>query len=121
MIRRPPRSTLFPYTTLFRSEYSFSTDVVGRIVEVVGGQDLNAFVTQRITGPLGMADTAFFLRDRARDRAAEPQVDRATGRCPELGFRSPFEPMSWFSGGGGMVGTAAGFPPACPTDRARSR
>jgi CubicO group peptidase (beta-lactamase class C family) len=94
-------------------EYSYSTDVVGRIVEVVGGQDLNAFVAQRITGPLGMADTAFFLGDRGRDRVAEPQVDRATGRRPELGFRSPFEPMSWFSGGGGMVGTAVDYARFC--------
>src|SRR5258707_4082797 len=32
MIRRPPRSTLFPYTTLFRSAYLFGTDEIGRDV-----------------------------------------------------------------------------------------
>src|SRR5699024_12855213 len=33
MIRRPPRSTLFPYTTLFRSENIGITDILERVVE----------------------------------------------------------------------------------------
>src|SRR3712207_7596065 len=32
MIRRPPRSTLFPYTTLFRSSSARATDSTGRLV-----------------------------------------------------------------------------------------
>jgi CubicO group peptidase (beta-lactamase class C family) len=40
-------------------EYSVSTDVLGRIVEVVSGMDLDAFVVARITGPLHMKDTGF--------------------------------------------------------------
>jgi CubicO group peptidase (beta-lactamase class C family) len=86
--------------------YSFSTDVVGRIVEVVSGEDLNSFVTRRITGPLGMPDSAFFLPNAA-GRIAEPQQDRATGRRPPL--RDPLVRSSWFSGGGGMVSTAADY------------
>src|SRR3712207_9304348 len=79
MIRRPPRSTLFPYTTLFRSRqwasvplvfqpgsewnYGVSTDVLGRLVEVVSGQPLDEFFQQRIFAPLGMTDTSFGLRE----------------------------------------------------------
>src|SRR3712207_6875271 len=41
MIRRPPRSTLFPYTTLFRSAHSSLSDVSGRTIfqGVVTGAD----------------------------------------------------------------------------------
>src|SRR5258708_36116977 len=35
MIRRPPRSTLFPYTTLFRSQFSFRREK-DRVIEIVG-------------------------------------------------------------------------------------
>lgn len=94
-------------------EYSYSTDVVGHVVERVSGQDLNSFVAQRITGPLGMPDTAFFLGDRAKDRVAEPQAERGTGQRPALGSRSPFQPMPRFSGGGGMVGTAIDYARFC--------
>ncbi len=92
-------------------EYSYSTDVVGRIVEVVGGEDLDAFVRRRITGPLGMADTAFFLPGTHRDRLAQPQNDPATGRRPEL--IDPLERPSWFSGGGGMSGTTMDYARFC--------
>ena len=40
-------------------DYSMSTDVLGRIVEVVSGMDLDRFVSARITGPLDMRDTGF--------------------------------------------------------------
>jgi CubicO group peptidase (beta-lactamase class C family) len=94
-------------------EYSYSTDVVGHVVEKVSGQDLNSFVARRIAGPLGMADTGFVLGDRVRDRVAEPQNERGSGRRPELGSRSPYEPMARFSGGGGMVGTAMDYARFC--------
>ena len=41
-------------------EYSHSTDVVGRIVEVVSGLDLDRFIRERISAPLGLADTGFW-------------------------------------------------------------
>src|SRR5579863_4931182 len=40
-------------------EYGMSTDVLGRVVEVVSGQSLGGFIAERITGPLGMIDTGF--------------------------------------------------------------
>jgi len=61
-------------------EYGMSTDVLGRIVEVVSGMAFDQFVEQRITGPLGMRDTAFYLSGAQGSRLAEPQVDPATGK-----------------------------------------
>ena len=41
--------------------YGFSTDVLGRLVEVVSGVDLAEFFQTRIFDPLGMHDTHFYL------------------------------------------------------------
>src|SRR5687767_14407279 len=49
MIRRPPRSTLFPYTTLFRS----------LVVERASGRSLARFAEERLFAPLGMTSTHF--------------------------------------------------------------
>ena len=56
-------------------EYGMSTDVLGRIVEVVSGVDLNRFIIDRISRPLGLADTAFVLDARSDDRLALPHTD----------------------------------------------
>ncbi|MFT2621957.1 serine hydrolase domain-containing protein, partial [Escherichia coli] len=56
-------------------EYGMSTDVLGRVVEVVSGQTLAAFVREHITGPLGMADTGFHAPDSEIARAARPQPE----------------------------------------------
>ena len=53
-------------------EYSFSTDVLGRIVEVVSGQPLDKFVAERITGPLKMVDTGYSAPASASGRATRP-------------------------------------------------
>ena len=60
-------------------EYSMSTDVLGRVVEIVSGQGLADFIAAHITGPLGMGDTAFEAageRAAARRRAAGRSRDR---------------------------------------------
>lgn len=46
-----------------RWEYSVSIDILGRLIEVVSGQSLDAFLAERILGPLGMDDTAFAVPD----------------------------------------------------------
>lgn len=88
-------------------EYSWSTDILGRLVEVVSGMDLDSFVRSRITGPLGMPDTGFVAPAAAADRIAQPQVDPATGRRPAMA--DPTQRPGWFSGGGGMVSTARDY------------
>jgi len=88
-------------------EYSMSTDVLGRVVEVTSGQSLAEFFASRITGPLGMADTAFEATGERADRVAEPQIDPATGARPPM--RDVGRPHRWASGGGGLVSTAADY------------
>jgi CubicO group peptidase (beta-lactamase class C family) len=83
------------------------TDILGRLVEVVSGTDLDSFVRNRITGPLGMPDTGFVAPATAADRLAQPQVDPATGRRPTM--PDPVQRPGWFSGAGGMVSTARDY------------
>jgi CubicO group peptidase (beta-lactamase class C family) len=87
-------------------EYSMSTDVLGRVVEVVSGQDLAEFVAAHISGPLGMTDTAFEAAGEKAARVAEPQTDASGVRPP---MRSVARPHRWASGGGGLVSTAADY------------
>ena len=88
-------------------EYSISTDVLGRIVEIVSGATLDRCFAERITGPLGMSCTAFAVAERDWGRIAEPQIDPATGRRPPMADVT--KPPAWLSGGGGLVSTAADY------------
>ena len=89
-------------------EYSRSTDVLGRLVEVWSGQTLGAFLAERIVGPLGMADAAFSVPDPHHNRIAEPFP-----RDPESGMEVTLlnvrRPAVFESGGGGMVATAMDY------------
>jgi len=88
-------------------EYSMSTDVLGRVVEVVSGQDLADFIDARICRPLGLRDTGFAATGERAARVAEPQTEPATGARPPM--RNPTNPGRWQSGGGGAVSTAADY------------
>lgn len=98
--------------------YGVSTDVLGRLVEVVSGQPLDEFFEQRIFRPLGMGDTSFGLRDGddpdslARLYAAVPGQPggAATGYAPldAMGDAALSKP-AFLSGGGGLVSTAADY------------
>jgi CubicO group peptidase (beta-lactamase class C family) len=92
-------------------EYSMSTDVLARIVEVVAGMDFDAFVAERIARPLGLKDSGFWAETSKRERIAEPQIDPATGKRPPL--RDVTKRPGWFSGGGGMVSTAGDYARLC--------
>jgi CubicO group peptidase (beta-lactamase class C family) len=92
-------------------EYSMSTDVLGRVVEVASGQSLAEFIPARITGPLDMTDTAFEATGERSERVAEPQIDPATGVRPPM--RNVADPHRWASGGGGLVSTAADYLKFC--------
>ena len=52
--------------------YSRSTDILGRLIEVVSGKTLGAFLTERILAPLQMAESAFHTGAENADRLAEP-------------------------------------------------
>jgi CubicO group peptidase (beta-lactamase class C family) len=90
-------------------DYSHSTDVLGRVIEVVAGTSLYEFEKARVLDPLGMKDTSFYVTDRAKqDRIAEPFAnDRSIG--VDATFNDPRMAQKWESGGGGMVGTAMDY------------
>ena len=85
-------------------EYSMSTDVLGRVVEVVAGKSLGEVLAERIIGPLGMVDTAFSATGDKAARVAEPLVDKTTGKKPPM--RTVTRDIRWQSGGGGLTSTA---------------
>jgi len=89
--------------------YSVSTDVLGRVVEVVSGQSLDEFFAARIFGPLGMTDTTFWTDDATRLAALYiPGPDGRPTRLDSLG-RLVLAPRSLLSGGGGLLSTAADY------------
>jgi CubicO group peptidase (beta-lactamase class C family) len=90
-------------------DYGHSTDILGRVIEVVSGQSLFAFEKQRLLDPLGMTDTTFDVADAAqRSRIAEPLPDDRFER-PIAGLGDPILPRRWESGGAGMVGTIGDY------------
>jgi CubicO group peptidase (beta-lactamase class C family) len=91
-----------------RWEYSRSTDVVGRLVEVLSGSALSAYLEEQILTPLGMVDTAFHARAADHARLAEAHSrDPQTGSAVRLmDVRSP---PTFESGGAGLVSTAADY------------
>jgi CubicO group peptidase (beta-lactamase class C family) len=90
-------------------DYGHSTDVLGRVIEVVSGQSLYQFEKQRLLDPLGMTDTAFYVSEEAkRPLIAEPMPDDRS-ISPIAGIRDPMLPRRWESGGAGMVGTIGDY------------
>src|SRR5215813_11196976 len=89
-------------------EYSSATEVLGRIIEVVSGMELDQYLYERVTKPLGMSATGFWVREGDRGRLAEPQVVGATGKRPPAMFDATQKPKL-MSGGGGMVSTAPDY------------
>jgi CubicO group peptidase (beta-lactamase class C family) len=90
-------------------DYSHSTDILGRLVEVVSGKSLYQFEKENILDPLGMSDTGFYVTDATKQpRIAEPfKDDRVIGTG--VAFNDPRVAEKWESGGGGMVGTVTDY------------
>lgn len=88
--------------------YSVSTDVLGRVVEVASGQPLDEFFQTRILDPLDMHDTSFRPNTPQTDRLATLYVADDTGRAklPNGPLATVAEPPKALSGGGGLVSTA---------------
>ncbi|SCB54481.1 CubicO group peptidase, beta-lactamase class C family [Bradyrhizobium shewense] len=90
-------------------DYGFSTDVLGRVVEVISGKTLLQFERERLLDPLGMTETAFFVADPAKfPRVAEPMPEDRNIN-PTTQVRDIRRPVKWESGGGGMVGTVGDY------------
>ena len=102
--------------------YGVSTDVLGRLVEVVSGMALDEFFRTRIFEPLGMTDTGFHVPDDSMDRLATLYVrNPATGEAvpaPDALGRASNKPPAMLGGGGGLVGTrttTCASPTCCST------
>src|ERR1700710_235234 len=88
--------------------YSRSTDILGRVIEVVTGKSLGAFLTERILAPLQMTETAFHTGAENAGRLAEPfPADPWTGEKVQL-FNMLEKPVME-SGGGGLISTTMDY------------
>ena len=88
--------------------YSRATDVLGRLVEVVSGQGLGAFLQAEIFGPLGMVDTGFAVPPEKHHRIAEPFAHDPDGGVPVKVIEPRLVP-ALESGGGGLMSTAMDY------------
>jgi CubicO group peptidase (beta-lactamase class C family) len=86
-----------------RWEYGHSTEVLGRLIEVVTGEKLSTFLKTRIFVPLQMKDTGFFIPAGQLSRAAQG-FDAETGSYPAY-LTDVAKPPRRESGGGGLVST----------------
>jgi len=91
-----------------RWEYSRSTDVLGRLIEVIAGQTLGVFLAERILGPLGMTDSGFSVPEKDHGRIAEPFAkDPENGT--DISLIDVKRTALFESGGGGMVATTMDY------------
>lgn len=90
-------------------DYSHSTDILGRVVEVVSGKSLYQFEKERLFDPLGMKDTSYYVTEKAKQPLiAEPfPNDRKIGNDAEM--NDPRILRKWESGGGGLVSTIGDY------------
>jgi len=89
-------------------DYGHSTDILGRVMEVVSGKSLLAVEKEKLLDPLGMKDTVFYVTDPAKKHLiAKPVPNDSDFRVGFVGYADV--PMKWESGGGGMVSTMADF------------
>ena len=89
-------------------EYSLSTDVLGRVVEIVEGASLGEVLRARLFEPLGMVDTTFFTPEAKLSRRADPfSFDFMT--AAGIDTRDVTTPPKFESGGGGLMSTLADY------------
>jgi CubicO group peptidase (beta-lactamase class C family) len=92
--------------------YSVSTDVLGHVVEIASGKSLRQFFQERLLGPMGMADTDFFVPEERRARLATcywSKDDRLALWDDGIKTMRYATPPKLESGGGGLAGTAADY------------
>ena len=96
--------------------YSIATDVLGHLVAVISGQPFDEFLRERVTGPLGMVDTAFYVPADKIGRFAANYTSTADGRLmliddPQKSIFGSKRKIC--SGGGGLVSTAGDYMRFC--------
>ncbi len=96
--------------------YSIATDVIGRLVEIHGGMPFERFMAERVTGPLGMRDTGFYVPAGSAGRFAANYIPDGKGGMKL--FDDPatsqyLSPPPLPSGAGGLVSTAGDYMRFC--------
>lgn len=93
--------------------YGYNTDILGHVVERASGKNLAEFIEERITGPLGMPDTHFFLPKEKLDRFTSVCSADESGRIkPSEDSRDKFYvagPRKCYAGGAGLLSTAEDY------------
>ena len=92
--------------------YSRSTDILGRIIEIVSGKSLSAYLTERILAPLQMTETAFHTATENAHRLAEPFANDPWTNEP-VKLIDMLEKPVMESGGGGLVSTTMDYARFC--------
>ena len=93
-------------------EYGFSTDLLGRVVEIVAGASLGDVLARRIFAPLGMSDTAFFTPAEKASRRAEP-VSFTALDAAGIDRMSHETPPRFEMAGTGLISTLADYTRFC--------
>ncbi len=93
--------------------YSVGIDVVGRIIEIISGQTLQAWLAENIFEPLEMVDTAFGVPASKADRFAHCYAFTPSDSLklidPAIGSQFGADKVDTFSGGGGLVSTLSDY------------
>lgn len=97
--------------------YGLNTDVLGRVVEVASGKELDDYIRENITQPLGMESFDFYFDDSLAVDLTEAFISNGQGQfttmAPAEPFYTPNYPVNgaktYFSGGSGMTGTARNY------------
>jgi CubicO group peptidase (beta-lactamase class C family) len=92
--------------------YSVATDIVGRVIEVVGKMPLDEFFDKNIFQPLEMHDTGFWVPEEKYERVASLyRYDETNHKKAKIsGFaNSSLEKPAFLSGGGGLISTAGDY------------
>ncbi|MCC8979949.1 serine hydrolase domain-containing protein [Bradyrhizobium acaciae] len=90
-------------------DYGHSTDVLGRIIEVITGKSLFQVEKERLLDPLGMNETAFYVADRTKWPLIAEPLPKDRTISPVSDVSNPRRPLRRESGGGGMVGTIGDY------------
>jgi CubicO group peptidase (beta-lactamase class C family) len=92
--------------------YSFSTDILGYLIEIISGMPLDKFLQDRIFAKLEMKDTGFFVPEAKLDRLVHIYILNKEGqliKAPEEQQRYGRDKTIFFSGGGGLVSTLSDY------------
>jgi methyl acetate hydrolase len=87
-----------------RYEYGINTDWLGRVVEAASGQSLDAYISEHILAPLGMAHTTWLMNDEQRANSVPVHLRNEDGSWAATSIDWSQEP-DWWAGGHGLHST----------------